>query len=189
MEQERVSKEEVCDLSKSEETTTSEICSQEKENSNPEDRNDCSPNVSPCSGVVSSGKRLRVKRKWGKGKHKKKKSIVNILDVAKTGSSEIVARITRFRSGLSKPLENDGVRGSEGASNGEHICESELTEDQCLKNKLRMNDCEGDDPEMYLHTKRWVLKYELRNCRSRNSRSRNQGGKGKKALPHRIKTV
>ena len=104
-------------------------------------------------------KRLRHKRKRHKGKHKKR-SMGDILAVAKHCSSEDLYRINRILLGCGseKPPKHGG-EGNGGIANIENNCESELTDD-CLDNKLQKDDCAATNVNM-LSKKRLLVKFKF----------------------------
>lgn len=99
-------------------------------------------------------KRLIHRLKRRKGKHKKR-SMVDILAVAKNCTLEDLYRINRILGcGSEKPLEH----GSEG-NDVENNCESELT-NECLDKRLQINDCEPVTVNA-LSKKQLVLKFKF----------------------------
>ncbi|EXC14266.1 hypothetical protein L484_021765 [Morus notabilis] len=91
-----------------------------------------------CNETMNSTKRLRVKRRRHKGRHKKK-SVVDILSVAKPCTYEDPLKMKNLYCGLSKPDE----RMVEEIEEVTDMEKSELTED-CLNYKLHTGNCEGD---------------------------------------------
>lgn len=110
-----------------------------------------------CSKIVKSNKMLRHKRKKRKGKNKKR-SMVDILAVAKPCTVEDLIRINRLCCGFSKPLENE-INGIEETMNVENNCNSDVTEENS-NGKIQTDDCEAADVDMS-GRKRWVVKFKL----------------------------
>ncbi|EXB96879.1 hypothetical protein L484_016653 [Morus notabilis] len=109
-----------------------------------------------CNETMNLTKRLGLKRRRHKGKHKKK-SVVDILSVAKPCTYEDRLKMNELYSGLSKPHEHM-VEEIEEVTDVE---KSELTED-CLNNKLHTGNCEGDIDT--LNGKGWVVKFKYSGC-------------------------
>lgn len=133
------------------------------------------PHVRPGDMIAKSNKRLRLKRRRHKGKHKKK-TIVNILSMAKPCTYEDRLRLNGLYCGLSTSPELMDVEQIEEANDVE---KSELTE-ECLNNKLQTDDCEGDINTV--GEKRLVMKFKFCGC-SPNSCNMDQD-ETEKGLPN-----
>lgn len=118
--------------------------------------------VDPDSKSPTSSKRLRHKRKRHKGKHKKR-SMVDILSVAKHCTMEDLRRINRILGCGSAKTPEHRDEGNGGIAHVKHNCESELT-DECLDKKLQNDDCEAAN-ENTLSLKRWVVKFKFSGCK------------------------
>lgn len=110
-----------------------------------------------CSKIVKCSTVVRHKRKKRKGKFKKR-SMVDILAVAKQCTLEDLLRINRLCCGLSKPLENE-IKGIERTMNVENNCKSDVTEENS-NGKPQTDDYEAADVDM-LGRKRWVVKFKF----------------------------
>ncbi|XP_030973879.1 uncharacterized protein LOC115994009 isoform X2 [Quercus lobata] len=110
-----------------------------------------------------SSKRMRHKRKRHKGKHKKR-SMVDILAVAKHCSSEELYRINQILGCASEKAPKHGGEGNGGMANIENNCESELTDD-CLDKKLQKDDFAAKKINM-LSKKRWLVKFKFSGSKS-----------------------
>ncbi|PON66882.1 hypothetical protein PanWU01x14_106680 [Parasponia andersonii] len=119
----------------------------------------------PCDKIMNSTKRLWLKRKRhkGKGKHKKK-SIVDVLAVAKPCTPEKLCIINSLCNGLRNwPLE-DSTAGTKQITKVERSCESELTEEG-LNDKHQADDSVDADNNM-LGRKGLVVKFKFSGCSS-----------------------
>lgn len=132
----------------------------------------------PCNKTMSLTKRLRLKRKRhkGKGKHKKK-SMVDILTVAKPCTEEDLCRINRLYDSYGKqPLEHSieggkqittvehSIEGGKQITTVERSSESELTEEG-FNDKLLADDFDGADINM-VGRNRLVVKFKFSSCSS-----------------------
>lgn len=122
------------------------------------------PSVDKNRKSQISSKRLKHKRKGYKGK-RKKRSMVDILSIAKHCNLEDLHRINRMLScGSAKPPEH----GDPDEQNGRMVdietnCKSELT-DECLDKKFQGDDCEAANVNMS-RKKQWVLKFKFSGCK------------------------
>ncbi|KAL5542883.1 hypothetical protein UlMin_010593 [Ulmus minor] len=115
---------------------------------------------------TNSAKKFTLKRKRGRVKSKKK-SMVDVLAVAKPCTLEELLRINRLYNGLSKPLKDEGVKEMEQETNLEHHSNSDLTE-ECSNKKLQPDGGEGTDINM-LGRKKLVVKFKFNGQKSDSS--------------------
>lgn len=142
-----------------------------------QNKNDFSPHVASSSSVVvstdqpstsiqttttlTSIRKLSKKERRRNGKQKKR-SMADILDVAKPCTLEDLLRIKRLCCVSSNPLEL-GDEGTECKIDAENNCESDLTKDYSSE-KLE-TDCEAANLSM-LSRKRLVVKFKFSGCES-----------------------
>ncbi|KAL5542886.1 hypothetical protein UlMin_010596 [Ulmus minor] len=116
--------------------------------------------------MTKSAKKFMLMRKRGRVKSKKK-SMVDVLAVAKPCTLEELLRINRLYCGLNKPLEDDGVKEMEQVTNLEHHSNSDITEEYSNK-KLQTDGGEGTDINM-LDLKKLVVKFKFNGQKSDSS--------------------
>ncbi|XP_059448310.1 uncharacterized protein LOC132179587 [Corylus avellana] len=128
-----------------------------------EEKNSDIPSVDKNSKSQISSKGLRHKRKRYKGK-RKKRSMVDILAIAKHCNLEDLHRINRILGcGSAKPPEHGGEQNG-GMVDIESNSKSELT-DECLDKKFQGDhDCEAANVNMS-REKQWVLKFKFSGCK------------------------
>lgn len=142
-----------------------------------QNKNDFSPHVASSSSVVvstdqpstsiqttttlTSIRKLSKKERRRNGKQKKR-SMADILDVAKPCTLEDLLRIKRLCCVSSNPLEL-GDEVTECKIDAENNCESDLTKDYSSE-KLE-TDCEAANLSM-LSRKRLVVKFKFSGCES-----------------------
>lgn len=142
-----------------------------------QNKNDFSPHVASSSSVVvstdqpstsiqttatlTSIRKLSKKERRRNGRQKKR-SMADILDVAKPCTLEDLLRIKRLCCVSSNPLEL-GDEGMECKFDAENNCESDLTKDYSSE-KLE-TDCEAANLSM-LSRKRLVVKFKFSGCES-----------------------